>query len=390
MIHSSQVGSRNRIQNSSTKLTLSKTNVEEKRSRRMMIALLFLIVLHLSLMDIVAFVTTPLRSRQITSLQMITEGEGYPSRNFTSANSSNKTEKTSFDVEYARQQLENLLSNSKDESGINSDEADIDIATKPSSFSFSKILSEYEAGADFSLSSFPTPPPLSSIDRDRRLVEIQLLGYLTEGDDVVSELWSHWYSERGSTAKARLEEIGGMFTDPKNWDKCEKDLIELVDEYGIYFTEPINLLATLYFLQGKLELSYKLCEIVLTFKPYHIGALSGIVQVTLGLNDLTESRKWARKRLPKSSLDPVLGEGGALDDRREPVQQLNNPERIKWVEKAVTAAKAQLAKAEQRTKENFFGKPDAHYDIMDDRNVKSDVAGDFDHIDGECDDSVWQ
>lgn len=321
---------------------------------------------------------------------MIIEGDGDTSRNLTNANDNDKIGDTSFDVEYARRQLENLLSNPDNESEDSSDNFDIQIATKPSSFSFSKILSDYESGGDFSLSSFPTPPPLSSIERDRRLFEIQLLGCLTEGDDAVPELWNHWYSERGNTAKARLEEIGRMFNDPKNWDECERKLTDLVDEYGVYFVEPINLLATLYFLQGKLVSSYKLCQIVLTFKPYHIGALSGIVQVALGLNDLTASRRWARKRLPESSLDPVLGEGGALENRREVVQQPNNPERIEWVEKAVTAAKVLLVRAERRTKDSFFGKPDAHYSIANNNDSEIDVADGFDCFDDESDGSAWQ
>jgi len=356
----------------------------------MIMRFLFAIQLQLLIMKVMAFVTPPIPSRLITSLQVIIEGDGNTNKNFTNMNDDERTGNTSFDVEFARQQLENLLSNSKQESEINRDNMYLENATKYSSFSFSRILSDYEAGADFSVSSFPPPPPLSSIERDRRMDEIQLLMCLTEGDDAVSELWNHWYSERGSTAKASLEEIGEMFNDPKNWDTCERDLIQLVDEYGVYFLEPINLLATLYFLQGKLELSYKLCQIVLTFKPYHVGALSGIVQVTLGMNDISATRRWARKRLPKSSMDPVLGEGGELGNRKEMVQKFYNPERVEWVEKAVTAAKVLLIRAERRTKESFFGKPDVHHEILNNDNSNSEVADGFDHCDDESDGSAWQ
>jgi len=351
----------------------------------------------LSMMGIVAFVPlSPIAIRHTTSLNGVLGNDENLSRNKTNINDGSGIGNSSLDVESARQRLENMLSNPKDETEANdrSDEGDSnnenEIAKTPPSFSFSKLLSNYEDGMDFSSSSFPTPPPLSSIERDRRLFEIRLLECLVEGDDALSELWNHWYSERGSTVKSRLEQIGGMFTDPRDWEECERDLIELVDEYGIYFVEPVNLLATLYFLQGKLELSYKLCQIILTLKPYHVGALSGVVQVTLGLNDPIASRKWALKLLPRALSGPGTVKDSAFDEQNEGVKQLENPQRIEWIERAVVTAKELLDQAEQRTQEDFFGKPEAYYGTDNDNGADNDVLSSSNIFDDDDDSSAWQ
>eukprot|EP00534_Pseudo-nitzschia_fraudulenta_P009195 CAMPEP_0201153726 /NCGR_PEP_ID=MMETSP0851-20130426/14094_1 /ASSEMBLY_ACC=CAM_ASM_000631 /TAXON_ID=183588 /ORGANISM="Pseudo-nitzschia fraudulenta, Strain WWA7" /LENGTH=356 /DNA_ID=CAMNT_0047430979 /DNA_START=105 /DNA_END=1175 /DNA_ORIENTATION=+ len=309
-------------------------------------------------------------------------------------NNNDNNSDPSFDVENARKRLENLLSDSSEETERSNGDDESDnsdgkrIATTTTMFSFSKLLSDYADGVDFSLKSLPPPPPLSAIERDRRLVEIRLLECLLEGDDAVPELWDHWYFERGKIAKSRLEEIGGMFTDPWNWKQCEKDLIEFVDEYGIYFVEPVNLLATLYFLQGKLDLSYKLCEIILSIKPYHVGALSGIVQVALGLRDAAATREWAVKRLPSVVPSSALEKDG---DTKEEVQQLENPRRVEWVETAVAAAKELLDQAERRTQEDFFGKPETYYNNSNDNDSDNfDAADGLNNFDDESDLSTWQ
>ncbi len=297
---------------------------------------------------------------------------------------------TSFDVESSRRQLENMFSNTsgKADASRNSGENEENNNSEEDipKLSFSKILSDYEKGVDFSLDSFPQPPPLSSIERDRRLGEIKLMECLAESDDAVSELWNHWYSERGSSAKSRLEKLGELITDPRDWIECEKGLIQMVDEYGIYFVEPVNLLATLYFLMGKLKVSYKLCEIILTLKPYHIGALSGIVQVSLGLNDVEATREWAAKRMPRASTTDL--------DAIEDALQVDNPKRIDWVENAVAIANDLLDQADKRTQEDFFGKPETYYDNAGEA-TKGDSAVDVDKSDSnvsddESDGFAWQ
>ena len=343
------------------------------------VLLLLLLLLSPSILGIVgAFVLPPIATRCKTTITSLNEATGNDNDDGTGDDT------PSFDVEQSRKRLEHLFSddnvvdgssssNNNNKKGGNNDNND---ATKKTLL-FSEILSEYNTkSVDFSLSSFPPPPPLSSIERDRKNTEIKLLECLVDGDDAVPELWNHWYSERGSSGKARLEAIGGLLVDPSHWRDCENRLVELVDEFGIYFVEPVNLLATLYYLQGKLDLSYKLCELVLVLKPYHIGALSGIVQVALGLNDPHATRIWASKRLPKAPPPPT-----AFDDNddaasastysttafNEPPQeekttQVEHPRRVEWVERAIANAMDQLEEAERRTEEDFFGKPEVYYD----------------------------
>ncbi|EEC50652.1 predicted protein, partial [Phaeodactylum tricornutum CCAP 1055/1] len=94
-------------------------------------------------------------------------------------------------------------------------------------------------------------------------------------DDSVSNLWTLWYQERGVKAAAQLGEAEVLTGNPRGWIKAEAILRELISEYGVYWTEPVNRLATLYYIQGRLEEAEVLCKIVLQLKPWHFGALSG-------------------------------------------------------------------------------------------------------------------
>ena len=358
-----------------------------------MIAFWFAVLFLSSITETAAFVPPSVAIRQTTSLYGVV---GDDDTNKSSSSNSNNNDdnsgngNSSFDVENARERLENLLSNSKKETAENNSNDDNDddsnnIVTTATSFSFSKLLSDYADGVDFSLSSLPPLPPLSTIERDRRLVEIRLLECLLNGDDALAELWDHWYSERGRTAKSLLEQTDGMFTDPSTWKECEKNLLQLVDEYGIYFVEPVNRLATLYYLQGKLDVSYKLCQIILSSKPYHIGALSGIVQVALGLRDPVAARDWAVKRLPSYVPGPIVDkDNNPIDEEEQP----ESPRRVEWVERAVATAKERLDQAERRTQDDFFGKPETYYDNLDNDASKNGVGGN--NINDENDEDAWQ
>jgi hypothetical protein len=275
-----------------------------------------------------------------------------------------------FDVETARKQLESILSSSSSDDGTN-----------PSSSSSSSSIT---ANNNFSLKSFleskdnklPPPPPLSSIERDRRVAEIQLLKQLLleEGNDATAALWALWYSERGSTAQTSLKQSEQLMGDPTSWKDCERKLTALIEEYGIYFVEPINRLATLYYLQGRFEDSYKLCQVVIQVKPWHFGALSGIVQVCIGMGDRNAARAWAERRLPNSVTGtsfPPFAEDGPI-----------NPRRTEWVEKAVATAKEMLKTSETNTQKSFFGKPEDYY---------SRKASDPNQVlDKDADSDAWQ
>jgi len=249
-----------------------------------------------------------------------------------------------FDVDAVRARLEELLciGESSAPDGTPRRAPAAQVAHKPSA---------KPAGRDGALYSFipdvdvvlPPPPPLTAIERERREAEIELLGRLDQGDEALSDLWTLWFQERGPQAAARLllaEELTGR--GPQYWDQAESILRELIEEYGVYWVEPVNRLATLYYMESKFEQAESLCKMVLAVKPWHFGALSGIVMVYAGMQDPPSARQWASRRLPT-------------------VAPTGNPNRrrIAWVHKAVSDAERSLFAAEERVRHSF-GRPDEH------------------------------
>jgi hypothetical protein len=264
------------------------------------------------------------------------------SRRFNDAREDND-----FDIDQVRQRLEALVVGSSD--SLTQQEAPK--ANVKSMLREKPVLQEYSIDIDLDL---PTQPPLTSIDRERRMVEIQLLANLESGDQALSDLWTHWIQERGAAAAARLlraEELTSQ--GPKYWAEAERMLKDLIEEYGIYWAEPVNRLATLFYMQGKLRDSETLSKLVLKVKPWHFGALSGIVMVYAGLRDSESARMWAARRMP--SFAP---EG-------------SNRRRAVWVERAFREAEKSLDDAEMRLKKSF-GEPDQHQ--SPDQEVVSDDA----------------
>jgi len=187
----------------------------------------------------------------------------------------------------------------------------------------------------------PRRPPLTSIERERRLAEIDLLKRLRDGDqEAISDLWSLWFSERGPKAESWLKEadelMGGNVRDQI---EAERILRSLIEEYGVYFAEPVNRLATLYFSQGRMEEALALNKIVLAVKPWHVGALSHIVTVYEALGDSMNARAWAKFRLPNFS---PTG---------------SNKRRERWVEQAISDA-TRLYEQGEMANAMIFGEPD--------------------------------
>lgn len=164
--------------------------------------------------------------------------------------------------------------------------------------------------------------PLTAIARERRLKEITLLSTLTQSDDAVSELWALWIAEKGPAAATLLLRAEQLMS-VESYDEAESLLWTLVHQYGVHWAEPVNRLATLKYMQGRLEESKKLCEMVLQVKPWHFGALSGIVLVCTAMNDATGARLWAARRLPPLIPEYTSGDRRttwitqALDDATE-------------------------------------------------------------------------
>ena len=245
-----------------------------------------------------------------------------------------------FDVDQVRQRLEALVgSSSTDMNMMARRQESLKANVKSMLLREKTLFLEEEDPIDFDLDRL-TQPPLTSIERERRVAEMHLLSQLDDGDQGLSDLWTHWFQERGANAAARLlqaEELTAR--GPRSWGEAEIVLRSLIRDYGVYWVEPVNRLATLYFMQGKLRESEALSKIVLKIKPWHFGALSGIVMVYAGLQDAESARMWAARRMP------TFAPKGA------------NRRRSAWVERAVRDASKSLDDAEKRLMLSF-GKPD--------------------------------
>jgi len=187
------------------------------------------------------------------------------------------------------------------------------------------------------LSNRNSPPPLTSILRERRLKEIQLLSSLAYNQDAISELWALWISERGPEAAKHIMHAEGLIA-VESFDEAELDLLSLIEEHGIHWAEPVNRLATLYYMQGRMAEARALCELVLETKPWHFGALSGIVMVCTAQSDAAGARFWAEKRLPPPG------------DRR-----------AKWTEEATASAHESLSKASLVGRDKGIGQDEVEF-----------------------------
>lgn len=181
-------------------------------------------------------------------------------------------------------------------------------------------------------------PLLSTIGRQRKEVEIELLQALGESDEPTGDLWTLWYSERGPQAHAELRQIEEtLFADPSHWQDAEAKLQDMIAHHGMQFCEPLNRLATLYYMQGRYAESKKLCQLVLDQKPWHFGALSGIVMVCASMKDIQGARQWAARRLP-----PMVPNGTTDNHRRK-----------QWARRAVDDARKALMEEEERLRQAF-------------------------------------
>ena len=245
------------------------------------------------------------------------------------------------DVKAARKRLEAMMAGSSAPNDpSNSDSSDKTVSSVASVLG-SESVKPSRQGSALDPSNVEqellNPPPLTTIGRQRCEAEIACLASLSESDDGLSSLWTLWFGERGPGAAKELSaaeqlSMGG----PAFWDDSEEQLRSLIDEHGVHWVEPVNRLATLLYQEGRLEESKELCEVVLAVKPWHFGALSGIVLVCAGLSDINGARMWADRRLP-----PLTPDG--TDSNR----------RVEWVERMVVEASKSLERAEDQVRQNF-------------------------------------
>lgn len=199
---------------------------------------------------------------------------------------------------------------------------------------------------------------------------------------VVSELWSLWYGERGPMNERRLRAIEETIVDPDMWADAEKQYLSLIDEHCRIGTseddldlsrwvEPANRLATLLFVMGRFGESKKWCDRILSVKPWHIGALSGVVMVCMKMGDKEGVLKYSLIGLPNST------------------PQMRSA-RKDWVRKNVELAEKNLLLLEELNRK-AYGEPDesgakiAGYE----ESSNEPPAAEADE-NGTVDDSAWQ
>ncbi|CAJ1954505.1 unnamed protein product [Cylindrotheca closterium] len=251
------------------------------------------------------------------------------------------SDKNRFDVEALRQRFESLASNTGPSIYSSAMQEQPNLAEKEPLSSPVLLLT----ATDSSVPLRETPaldvaieprPPLTSIERERRSAEIELLGHLTYGEEAVKEIYNLWFAERGAAASKLLHQSRELMEQgPKEQDEAEAILLALIDDYGVYFTEPLNQLAILYHVQGRYEKALQLNKIVLSIKPWHFGALSHIVMVYAAMGDQMSARQWAYFRLP------TFSNGGS------------NQRRSRWVERAVVEATVRLHQGEKNNAKSF-------------------------------------
>ena len=128
--------------------------------------------------------------------------------------------------------------------------------------------------------------------------EAEMLASLESTDDAVAELWGLWFSERGPAAAKALQAADRYISEGKHmYSAAEAELSELSLEYSGW-PEPINRRATLMYERERYEESIALCERVLSARPWHFGAISGMALCHAAMGDASAAGVWEARKLP--------------------------------------------------------------------------------------------
>ena len=314
-------------------------------------------------------ISTQMRAKENDNNDDISSSNANDSNN--NADNNNNNNNNQINIEEERQRLESLLGTSQDSSSTTVDDKN---NSNTSSDLLSLPLSEWKR-------DLPKAPPLTSIGRERLEMEITLLESLGDSDDAIPQMWDLWYTSRGPKAAAELMATERLVAQgqPEAWKQAEDLLRDLIAREGIHWVEPVNRLATLLFLQNRYEDSLELCLLVLAVKPWHFGALSGIVLVYQGLQDNENMMAYAQQRmppLPRTKEEALKMEEQALKGGGSETRQT-------WVYRMADKAKAALLKSEMGLEESF---QDLDTKGSDDSVIKQDNSGT--QPDGE--ENAWQ
>ena len=171
-------------------------------------------------------------------------------------------------------------------------------------------------------------PPLTTTRRLQLEKEIALLETLAESDEAATELSKLWIKERGSNAANALQ-IAQTLLQAGALQQAETVLTLMIQEEGVHFVAPLSQLASLYYIQGRLQESKDLHELVLEQKPWFLNSLVGIHEVCKRMDNAEkELAKWDRELIP-------------------PLEEKHRSLRSAWVQRMVDKAKGKLDQAEQ-------------------------------------------
>ena len=260
----------------------------------------------------------------------------HDSRLYASLDDDGGESSSSWDIESARLRLEGLLHGGEESSGLAAD------ATSASS-----VVSQCEKSSGDFLDKLIRQSQtekylLTSIGRERRVAEIQLLsalGTVSDDDDeceyALEELQSLWSAERGQSPKRDLDKADKLFQQGL-LPEAEERLIKLIEQQGVYFVEPLHRLSMIYYLQKDFPKARALAELVLKHKPYHAYGLSNLVRILDALHLRDDAIQWASKRFATSK---------------------HPNRRLLWARRSTQKAMDLLAYEERRVEEHF-GPPD--------------------------------
>jgi len=159
-----------------------------------------------------------------------------------------------------------------------------------------------------------------AVAREKRLVS-RLAD--SDAESVVPLLWNVWCSEKGIDSKREIKQCGSAINsgDPELLFEVWRRLEALSAQYPNW-AEPYNRLATIKFHQKEFDLARNIYQKALDLKPWHLGALNGMLMCHHMLGDAHGTANWARQALPPP---------GNFRDRHGRVV---NPRKI-WVKKMV-------------------------------------------------------
>ena len=146
----------------------------------------------------------------------------------------------------------------------------------------------------------------------RRLIELRAEDELTRSlgasDPAVAQyaitgLWECWFDEVGPVARRRLEEGAAAMNDG-DLPRATTIFMQLMQEHPQWAEAP-NKIATLLYLDGRVDESIVYCRRVVALKPDHFGAWNGMALCAIQIEDWPLALHAVRESLRLQPHSPV-------------------------------------------------------------------------------------